>query len=199
MIKTIHGVPIPPRKKKAHRLYAQTIDFVITGAIPSKKNRQIATINWNKMYKLLKNLFTQGEPVTLKRIYEAMRQCKPHIRHSKKFQEWEAEKKTLVSQQAGSWATRLRAKGYDVIFPIDDASITITHYWKDNAIRDNSNKAETIHDLLVYAGILKGDNWQCLTPCQMDADCYDGEITDHITVIQITGYNWCKKPGAVNC
>lgn len=191
-IKTIHGVPIPPKKKKLHRKDAQTIDFVITGVIPSKKNRQIATINRKKLLKVIKDWLGAGSP-GIGSLFAAIKEVKPYIRHSKKFQAWEEEKKALIVSQACTWSDRLRAKGYEFSYPISEASITIDHYWKDDRIRDNSNKSETIHDILVSAGVLAGDNWQCLTPTHADADLYEGEITDHITVIRVTAYNWLKK------
>lgn len=192
-IKRIHGVYIPPKKKKLHRRTAQTIDFVITGTIPSKKNRQIAAINWKKIYSILVDLF-QAKKLSVVRVFKAIKEVKPYIRQSKEFQEWEEAAKQRLIEQAATWANRLRSKGYELTFPISEASIVIDHYWKENRIRDNSNKVETLHDMLVSAGILAGDNWQCLTPTHADADCYEGEITDHITVIKVTAYNWLKKP-----
>jgi hypothetical protein len=190
-IKTIFGVTIPPRKKKRGRepgCKVVTMDFVITGAIPSKKNRILPAFDFLKVLKIITDL--GSHKITVAQAIDRLKTCKPYLRHSKKFREWEEQAKQLLITQAGIWAGRLRAKGYDVQFPISDASISIYHYWKDNAERDNSNKAETIHDLLISAGIITKDSWQCLTPTLADAECYQGEILDHITEINLTAFNW---------
>jgi hypothetical protein len=190
--KTIHGVVIPPRKKKLGRRQAFTINFVLTGIVPSKKNRQLATINYNKILKQFRDRSVSG-----KIDYAAAKQIlldnKPFIRYSKGFQAWEEEALNVLQQQAASWRSRLVKKGYEVFYPITDCSVKIYHYWKDNNVRDNSGKAETIHDLLVKAGIITNDSWQHLTPNEADADLYDTEILDHITEIQVTAYHWLKK------
>lgn len=192
-IKTIHGVHIPPRKKKDGRQPGckfVTLDFVITGTIPSKKNRQIPSISRPQLYKILERL--SNGSIGYKEAIRQTNLVKPFIRNSKKFKEWHEAKKALVCLQAQTWGDRLKNKGHDILFPISDASISIYHYWKDNVIRDNSNKSETLHDLFVDAGITVDDCWQALTPIHADANLYDGEITDHITEIQITAYNWIK-------
>jgi hypothetical protein len=188
-IKTIHGYHIPPRKKKPCRENAFTIDFVIPGIIPSKKNRQIATIDFRKVVKIMRDL-SFGR-TNLQEAIARFKTCKPYIRHSKKFQAWEEATKELLIKQAATWMARIEKKGYrGVAFPISDASIKICHFWKDNLRRDNSGKAETIHDIFVLAGILADDDWQHMTPTNADANCYSGEILDHITEIQITAYGW---------
>lgn len=190
-IKTIHGVPVPPRKKKPGRERGQkffTLDFILTGPVPSKKNRQIATINRLQLRKIIKDL--GARKISVQEALQRSNEVKPYIRHSKGFYAWEERAKETILRQAEVWISRLRKKGHELYYPIPDASITIYHYWKDQKIRDNSGKAETLHDLFVAAGILTDDAWQNLTPTHADADCYEEEVTHHITEILITAYNW---------
>lgn len=192
-LKTLHGIVIPPKQPKGRTTgNSITLDFVITGTIPSKKNRQIATMNYNKIIAQFKQNAVQGAlPIGL--AAQILKENKPYIRHSKNFQAWEEKTKEKILAQAATWNARLSSKGYEAIFPIPDASIKIYHYWKDWKKRDNSNKAETLHDLFVSAGILHDDSWQSLSPNEADAGCYAEEITNHITLITITAYGWLKK------
>lgn len=188
MIQSSHGVHLPPRKKK-DRPNAITLRFIITGVIPSKKNRQIPAINWKRLFKDIFTLLTKHKgKITVDQLKEVARNNKPYIRQSEKFRAWEKETQELIVQQAAKLHESYKKHGLS--FPISDASISVYHYWKDDRRRDNSNKSETIHDLLKDINIITDDCWQALTPIKADAGLYAGEILDHITVIDLTAYKW---------
>lgn len=173
---------IPPRKirKFKHNLVMR---FVIPGTIPSKKNCQIPSISKKRIQKLLK----LGQPVTAE-ILKQVLDVKPYIRNSDRYKDWEEPVRADLVAQANRWKNTYAQKG--LTFPILKATISIYHYWKDNAARDNSNKAESIHDSLVACGILSSDSHQCLYKNAAEADVYLGEITDHLTIFTITAHQW---------
>jgi hypothetical protein len=188
MIQRSHGVYLPPRKNKNRSGYI-TVRFVLTGMVPAKKNRQIATINRLHILSRGAAFARHGEfsVKVLKRILEE-KSSKPYIRRSKKFEEWNTAAKAIIATQA---AKHIKSyEKYNLSFPIKEASISIYHYWKDNYIRDSSNRLDTVQDLLVEAGILLDDSWHNLSPVKVDADIYAGEILDHITVVDLTAYRW---------
>ncbi len=188
MIQSSHGVYLPPRKKK-NRPKALTMRFVLTGTIPSKKNRQIATMNWKRILKAISGILSKsGGSIKMKEIVAVFKENKPYVRQSEDFRKWNDEAKAIILSQAQKWSRSLEK--HNMIFPVRVASVSIYHYWKDNLVRDNSNKAETIHDLLVDAGVISGDSWQQLNPIKAEADIYRHEIKDHITVIDLTAYEW---------
>lgn len=172
---------LPPRKKRQYS-YCLPLRFVITGTIPSKKNRQIATINHNKIKSVVSKYFKTSSD----ELYKELKEIKPYIRPAKNYLEWEEAVKQDIVLQAARWATRY--KKHNLIFPISKASISIYHYWKDDRERDNSNKAESLHDMFVSAGIITSDAWQNLNPTQAEADLYTQGLSDHITTITITAY-----------
>lgn len=190
IIQTAHGIHLPPRKKK-DRSRSLTLRFVLTGTIPSKKNRQVATMPWRRLIKAIRTLISTaaGSGITIGQIVALFKQNKPYIRQSDEFRAWHEEAKQKIVEQAQKQVAALNPS-HDLVLPASRASISIYHYWKDDRVRDNSNKAETIHDLLVDAAILTGDTWQELSPIKADADLYRGEILDHITVIDLTLYEW---------
>jgi hypothetical protein len=188
MIQTSHGIHLPPRKKK-NRPKSITLRFVITGTIPSKKNRQIPAINWKRLLKqILHLIYSKKYNVVADDLKAIFKDNKPYIRQSEKFREWHEKAKLIIVEQAaklhGSYSK------FNLEYPISEASIKIYHYWKDNVVRDNSNKSETIHDLFKDTNIITDDCWQALSPIAADAGLYAGEITDHITVIDLTAYKW---------
>lgn len=188
MITKSHGIYLPPRKKKV-RNKSITIRFVLTGTIPSKKNRQIATMNWIGIVRAIKAIvMKKSKMAAFFDIIAVFKKNKPFIRPADEFKVWNEKAKAVIIEQAQT--NKQYFKKFDLSYPIQESSISIYHYWKTNAIRDNSNKAETIHDLLVECGIIAGDNWQCLSPNKADADLYRGDLLDHITVIDLTAYKW---------
>jgi hypothetical protein len=65
-------------------------------------------------------------------------------------------------------------------------SVKVYHYFKDNIERDLTNKADSINDLMVAAGIIKDDNWQIIKQIHSEAEIYKGEIVQAITRVDIT-------------
>lgn len=187
MIQSVHGVPLPPRKQYSHSKCV-TIRFVITGTIPSKKNRMLATMNWNKIFKALVTLFVSGGGLTVKKVMAILSDNKPFVRQSEKYKEWEKVVKPILAQQAAKNLLAYRSHGLE--YPIRKASISVYHYWKDNLTRDNSNKCEGIHDMLVSLNIIRDDTWQCLFRTKSEANIYPGQLLDHITVVELTAYEW---------
>lgn len=177
---------LPPRKKKIIERQPLILRLVIDGPVPSKKNLQIATINWRRIIFLVKHFISTTQ--TFKEFIVELRKVRPFIRYSPRFVEWEEKTLLDLQQQAVRWWASYQER--KLIFPITKASISIYHYWADNRRRDNSNKMESINDVLVSAGILTDDTWQTLSPIVADADLYHGEINDHITMITITAYDW---------
>jgi hypothetical protein len=130
----------------------------------------------------------------LKRLYsfQAVKECidwlrlhlKPFVRNSKKYLDWLETTKPVVLRQAA--AERKRYEKFGLWYPLDNVSVKVYHYWKDNLERDNSNKYDTIIDLLVSVGILVNDAWQIVGKNESESECYSGQILDHITTIDIT-------------
>jgi hypothetical protein len=180
------GVFIPPRKKRSWRKHPVTLEFVLTGAVPSKKNRQRAAImtSWffNQVKKWVAGRSSIPSTDLLNQQKELLKQLKPFIRPSGGFPAWADHTKAKLIEQAAIW----RITYPDLIFPITRCSIKIYHYWKDDRVRDNSNKADTLHDIFKEAGIISDDRWQVLHETHSEADLYEGEILDHITTINIT-------------
>jgi CRISPR/Cas system CSM-associated protein Csm2 small subunit len=169
-----------------------TLEFVLTGWVPSKKNLQIPYFNKVWVFRQFK-IWLQTNPElrhgALRRFFvDLVNSIRPHIQNSKKFRDWEEAAKATCITQAAYWHDVFKAHG--LAFPITRCSITIYHYWKDRIARDNSNKAESIHDMLVAAGIILDDQYGCLVRTSSEAGCYKDEITDHITLVNVTAYDW---------
>src|SRR6185503_2919217 len=189
----IHGFRLPPRKVRVREKYLN-ITFVLPGFIPSKKNRQIPIIvkkgeTINEVSGLIDQC-RKGQ-INFDQLHDlvigAIQNLRAAIVNSSEYQEWEKGAKELVLQQAATFAETYRKQ--NLSFPIKQAKVKIYHYWTDNNIRDNSGKAEGIHDLLVSAGILLDDSWQCLTPNEADAELYKGEIIKPLTEVTVIAYN----------
>ena len=181
-ITTRFGISLPPRKKKTYK-QTITLRFIIEGTVPSKKNEWHAASNWAPMFKKL--LKTEDKFKTKKELLEHInKELKVYIRGSQKYVSFRDKNVPLLTEQAKFWKERYSK--YDVVFPISNATVSIYHFWKDEQRRDNTNKADTILDVLIEAGILLDDTWQCLNPIHSEAECYAGEINDHETCIDLT-------------
>lgn len=183
IIQTVAGIHIPPRKKPVFDKQPLTIRLAITGLVPSKKNNYTADRNYKKLSSLLK----PGTVLTPALIKEIM-DVKPYVRRSKRYQKWEEETKAKLAEQAGAWLKSFENQG--LRYPIKKCSISYYHFWADNTARDNSNKHEGFDDMLVSLGIIKSDAFQCLFKGNQEAGNYHGEVLDHITVINITAYDY---------
>lgn len=172
-----HGVLLPPKKKRKASKYI-TLQFVLTGTIPSKKNMIWADSN-------IKLLLAQVKNYSGPKIIETIeKNIKVYIRNSKKYTDFVEQKKDIILEQARVESSRYSK--HEIIYPLSNVSVKVYHYWADNVERDNSNKYDTIIDLFVSCGILSNDCWQVVQKNESEADNYKGEITDHITLIDIT-------------
>lgn len=188
--KKSHGVHIPPRKKQSGRNI--TLEFVLTGTVPSKKNLQVPTFNRQRAVRKVHSLLYAVGSDTLEDRKEAIRQAVDDIRcyihNSGRYTKWVSVQKPVIAQQVQALNRRYKAHG--LAYPITRCSISIVFYWADDRARDNSNKAETIQDLLVSCGIIADDNYRCLFKTVTEAENYKGEINEHIAQIFITAYDW---------
>lgn len=191
--RTRFNVIIPPWRQN-RRGHPITLEFVLTGKIPSKKNRQRASFNYSWAIGQVRSFFkkqTPGTltlPATLKFVVSLIRSIKPFIYKPIEIVEWEKQAIELLIQQVHYWRKVYAAQG--LAFPITLCSISIKHYWADEYQRDNSNREQTIHDILITAGIISDDNYKCLYKIESEADCFKDEILDHITTINLTAYRW---------
>lgn len=193
-IRTKFGVVIPPWRPN-RRPKPITVEFVLTGLIPSKKNRQRASFNYTWAIAQVKKYFknrnvheTITVPEMVKFVTGLIRNIKPFIFKPQEIVEWENAAKIKITEQAAEWSRSFAKQG--LIFPVKEAQISIKHYWADEYQRDNSNRAETLHDLLVDANIIVDDNYKCLFKNESESACYKDEIVDHITTMHLTIYRW---------
>ena len=81
---------------------------------------------------------------------------RPFIMSSKRYKEWHK----YSSIQLKSQMTNI-----DYKFPVEDCiSVRVNIFYPDMRSTDNTNKAESVHDLMVDCGVLKDDNWQVTGP-----------------------------------
>lgn len=196
--RNIARTPIPKRKKPDVPAGEPiTLKFVINGWIPSKKNNQVPAINrkWaiNKIMTHATELSSEKSHAVRYKLMisffkKLIKEIKPYIRYPDSLIKWQESTAELLVQQASHWSKHHSDK--KLIFPVTKASISIYHYWADDRNRDNSNKMETINDLLVSTGILADDNYKCLFKITSEAGMYKDEIIESITEIYITAYQW---------
>lgn len=187
-ITRIFGVWVHPRKKKASRIGKRTFTmrFVFTGLIPSKKNNQVPVCNNQRAEQLSKLMLSQGPIKTFEQCREIYSAVTAHIVPNYRYQKWEKRMNDKLWEQRKEWAQHLDKRG--IMLPLRDASMSIYFQWKDPKDRDNSNKQQSIEDLLVMSGVIASDSYRVLSPITTDADCYKGEITQHTTVVHLTAY-----------
>ncbi len=187
-ITSIHGILLPPKRRQAICRHI-TIRLAITGTIPSKKNQLYASTNLPLLRGSLYRFTVVREAIDwLERHMTAF------LKNSKRWEEWVEKTKPVLLRQAKSEEKKYAKWGVNL--PLDNVSIRVYHYWKDNRVRDNSNKFESIADLLVDAGILKDDSWQVIGKNESESECYEGEILDHITTIDITQRFFDERPSS---
>lgn len=183
-ITSLHGVILPPRKKSSFQ-HSVTLRFVITGAIPSKKNMIWADTNLFKIWNTL-----LGFTVVRECVEWLKSNLKAYIRNSQKYVEWRdgtAEKEGMASKIITQAAAEIKKyRRYNLIYPLPRVHVKIYHYWKDNVARDNSNKYDTIIDLFSSCGLITDDCWQVVRKNESESECYHGQIVDHITEIYLT-------------
>lgn len=177
-ITSLHGVILPPKKKKMYGKYI-TARFVLVGTIPSKKNMIWADHNLNVIKSKLYSFQKVGECIDwLKKNLKAF------IRNSKKYKDWVEEMRPEVLRQAQ--IEKLKYDKYGFVYPLDNVSIKVYHYWDNNIEKDLTNKLDSINDLFVDVGIISNDNWQVLGKIESESECYKGEILQQITTVDIT-------------
>lgn len=177
-ITSLHGFLFPPKKRQVIKKHI-TVSFVIPGIIPSKKNMIWADSN---LFKLLRKLYSFQ---VVKEAIDWLRlNLKAFIRNSEKYKKWVADNTPVILDQAAIEHTKYEKHG--LTFPLDNVTVKVYHYWADNIARDNSNKYDSIIDLLVECKILTDDSWQVVEENKSASQCYHGEITQHLTRIDIT-------------
>lgn len=192
-MRTKFGVLIPAFKPP-ERPIPITIEFVLTGAIPSHKNRQRASFNYSWAIGQIKKFFRSQTPadITVKAcmsfVVKLIKNIRPFIYKPDDIVKWEQAAIDTITKQANE--NRITYARHRLRYPITHCSISILHYWADEYQRDNSNREQTIHDLLVTAGIIADDNYKCLFRNVSEAACFKDVLTDHVTTINITAYHW---------
>lgn len=180
-ITSLHGVLLPPKKKFTGLQY-RTLRFVLVGTIPSKKNMLWADSNFNLLLR---------KAYSFKIVVDAIGWLKDHLkiymRNSKKYTDWLEDNKQVIHIQANKEISKYETAGLSWrSYPLPLVSIKVYHYWKDDIARDNSNKYDTIIDLFVSCGLIADDCWQVVRKNESEAECYHGQINDHITTIDLT-------------
>ncbi len=179
-ITSLHGTYLPP-KKKERALKHLTISFIILGTIPSKKNLAWAASNWHFVKNKLYGLKTPTECVD---FLSGQHGLKVFIQNSKKYTDWVGEQTPVIKDQANVWADKFMK--YGLKFPLDNVSMKVYHYWKDDIERDLTNKYDTIADLMVSCGIIENDSWQVLKRIHSEGENYKNQIVQAITRVDIT-------------
>ena len=191
MTKRYFGIHIPAWKRPDNTR-SLTLVFALKGTVPSKKNMQVPSINLPWVFNQIRTWRSTNPkpsiPEVFKFIYTLIRGIKPYIRNPDKFKAWEAGALQELETQRDWWRQKLAAHNFG--YPITRCKVTIRHYWSDRMKRDNSNKAETLHDMLVKTRIIDADDYTCLQETATEAACWKNEITSHITVIYVTAYEW---------
>lgn len=191
--RTKFGIVIPPWRPNK-RPQPITIEFVLTGLIPSKKNRQRASFNYSWAIGQVRSFFRSQTPAgidlttVLRFVVKLIKDIRPFIYKPQEILDWEKQAIEILIKQAND--NRLTYARHRLKFPITECSISILHYWADGYQRDNSNREQTLHDILISAGIIADDNYKCLFRNSSEAACFENEIVDHITTINITAYAW---------
>lgn len=180
-ITSIHGVMLPPKKKRIDTKYL-TLRFVVVGTIPSKKNRQRARSNFWAVRIGINKIKTPMIPAVITRQIDS--RLKLYIQTAPEHQEWVKTTIPLVEAQRDFWQAKYAPFG--VVFPLNDVSVKVYHYWADKRERDLSNKFETISDMLVAAKVIWDDSWQVMNCISSEGENYSGQIKDHITVIDVS-------------
>lgn len=91
-----------------------------------------------------------------KQIFQNTRTGKPFITTQKNYKAWHAVQSLQLNLQKSKYN-----------LPIKKCEkIVVKLFYGDMRKSDNTNKVESIHDLLVDNGILEDDNWQVTGPTE---------------------------------
>lgn len=179
-ITSLFGTYLPPRKEKK-ALKHLTVSFLILGTIPSKKNLIWAASNWYFVKRVAERFKSVKKCID---FLSGENGLKVYIQNSVKYTSWVSEQTPLIIEQSGTWADKFGK--YGLVFPLNNATIKVYHYWNDKMERDLTNKLDSITDLFVSAGIIENDSWQVLNRIHSEGEYYGGEILQAITRIDIT-------------
>lgn len=178
---TYFSVPLPPWKYKAIGAGSTTIRFVLTGKIPSKKNRvtSVAVRKDAKDYinSLPDNISKADAIRAINRVYSK-------VVGNVEFKEWVEQQKPVLIAQAAEWSNRLAAKG--LIFPLPKAALSLRFYFNNRYITDTVNKQQSVQDLLITAGIIANDDYNSLNPIYSASACYVDELIHSIVCISLS-------------
>lgn len=179
-IKTYHGIVVPPWNQKAMGKN-MTFVFVVRGKIPSKKNQLVAVVDRKDAFAHLNSL---TGAITKKDCIALLFKTFGRVKNSLVYEKWEEETVELLKGQLVAGQRAAEKNG--IIFPLSRAAVNIYFYWKGRYRRDNSNKAEGLHDAMVKANILLDDSDKVMpNTCQYARD-YTDEITESMAVIYVT-------------
>lgn len=119
------------------------------------------------MLKVLK-IVLEGDVVPSKKNSKSLIWSKKHNRMyvlpSNEYAAWEAK----AIKKVAVWAYNV-AKEHGIQFPLQKASCKIVFYWGNKRRLDNTNKAESIHDMLIKANVIVDDRWQVLNPTSQES------------------------------
>jgi len=119
------------------------------------------------MLKVLK-IVLEGEVIPSKKNSKSLVWSKKHNRMyvlpSNEYAAWES----INVKKVAVWALKV-AKEHGITFPLQKASCKVVFYWGNNRRLDNTNKAESIHDMLVKAKVIADDRWQVLNPTSQES------------------------------
>lgn len=177
-ITSLFGTYLPPKRKQEATGHL-TISFKLLGTVPSKKNLIWAASNLFFVLKSMARCKT-----VLDAIDYVKNNLKVFIQNNKKYTEWVGEQTPIVQEQAMFWYEKFKSQGLRL--PLDNVSVKVYHYWRDEMDRDLTNKLDSLTDLLVTAGVVRDDSWKVMKRIHSEGECYKDQIVEAITRIDIT-------------
>jgi hypothetical protein len=178
---TYFGVPLPPFKEKKLGAGSVTIRFVLTGKIPSKKNR-VTSVAVRKDAKDYIN--SLPENISKADAVRAINKVYSKVVGNVEFKRWVDEQKPVLHAQCQEWIRRLGDKG--LIFPLPAAALSLRFYFNNRYITDTVNKQQSVQDLLITAGIIANDDYNSLNPIYAASACYVDELIYSIVCISLS-------------
>lgn len=181
---TYFGVPIPPWKEEKLGSGGLTIFFVLTGKVPSKKNKQQSVTVRKFARKWALDQQKTGRPATWNDVHKSIGMVTSKMRGNVEYLKFLEKVKPILFEQCAYWSERLYAKG--LVFPIKKATATLKFHFKDRYVTDTVNKQQTIQDVLKHCGIIVDDDYRTLNPIHSASACYYEEITKDISFFSLS-------------
>lgn len=181
---TYFGISIPPWRDRKLGAGAITIRFVICGRVPSKKNNQQAVCVRKEAYKYLDDIYAAGRVPTKDQVKKAIRLVRGKMRGNDEYRAFLETQKEIIEAQRRIWFKRLEEKG--IIFPLPKAALNIRFYFAQRYRQDSVNKQQSVQDLLKDCMIITDDDYTCVNPITVEADCYADEILHNLTVVSLS-------------